>query len=117
MLPFYPELPVEVHTHLLTQRWAELVLLSACYYATSVSSSANDDVSTTIVDEHEEVSNLKISVLESYRRLNQRSARRFENFRNQTKQGFRLRNSSKIGVSISFRFQNNISQGLEFVSF
>lgn len=25
MLPFYCELPVEVHTHLLTQRWAELV--------------------------------------------------------------------------------------------
>lgn len=25
MLPFYNELPVEVHTHLLTQRWAELV--------------------------------------------------------------------------------------------
>lgn len=25
MLPFYHELPVEVHTHLLTQRWAELV--------------------------------------------------------------------------------------------
>ena len=55
MLPFYPELPVEVHTHLLTQRWAELVLLSACYYASSVSSGTNDDVSTTTVDEHEEV--------------------------------------------------------------
>lgn len=26
-LPFYNDLPVEVHTHLLTQRWAELV----CY--------------------------------------------------------------------------------------
>lgn len=25
MLPFYQDLPVEVHTHLLTQRWAELV--------------------------------------------------------------------------------------------
>ncbi|CAD5228868.1 unnamed protein product [Bursaphelenchus okinawaensis] len=32
-LPFYNTLPVEVHTHLLTQRWAELVLLSACFYA------------------------------------------------------------------------------------
>uniref|UniRef100_A0A0N4ZKI1 Nuclear receptor n=1 Tax=Parastrongyloides trichosuri TaxID=131310 RepID=A0A0N4ZKI1_PARTI len=35
MLPFYNDLPVEIHTHLLTQRWAELVLLSACYYAIS----------------------------------------------------------------------------------
>uniref|UniRef100_A0A0K0DM09 Nuclear receptor domain-containing protein n=1 Tax=Angiostrongylus cantonensis TaxID=6313 RepID=A0A0K0DM09_ANGCA len=26
MLPFYCELPVEIHTHLLTQRWAELVI-------------------------------------------------------------------------------------------
>jgi hypothetical protein len=34
-LPFYTELPVEVHTQLLTKRWAELVLLSACYYACS----------------------------------------------------------------------------------
>uniref|UniRef100_A0AC35UE51 Nuclear receptor domain-containing protein n=1 Tax=Rhabditophanes sp. KR3021 TaxID=114890 RepID=A0AC35UE51_9BILA len=34
-LPFYNDLPVEIHTHLLTQRWAELVLLSACYYAIS----------------------------------------------------------------------------------
>lgn len=25
LLPFYNDLPVEVHTHLLTQRWAELV--------------------------------------------------------------------------------------------
>lgn len=25
MLPFYNDLPVEIHTHLLTQRWAELV--------------------------------------------------------------------------------------------
>lgn len=34
LLPFYNTLPVEVHTHLLTQRWAELVLLSACFYLT-----------------------------------------------------------------------------------
>ena len=27
VLPFYNELPVEVHTHLLTQRWSELVSL------------------------------------------------------------------------------------------
>jgi len=33
MLPFYSELPVEVHTQLLTQRWAELVLLSTCFFA------------------------------------------------------------------------------------
>uniref|UniRef100_A0A915CLY2 Uncharacterized protein n=1 Tax=Ditylenchus dipsaci TaxID=166011 RepID=A0A915CLY2_9BILA len=33
MLPFYNELPVEVHTHLLTQRWSELVLLSTCFFA------------------------------------------------------------------------------------
>ncbi|KAI6191590.1 BMA-NHR-91, isoform b [Aphelenchoides bicaudatus] len=33
LLPFYAELPVEIHTLLLTQRWAELVLLSACFYA------------------------------------------------------------------------------------
>lgn len=24
-LPFFTELPIDVHTHLLTQRWAELV--------------------------------------------------------------------------------------------
>lgn len=33
LLPFYTELPVEVHTHLLTHRWAELVLLSTCFFA------------------------------------------------------------------------------------
>lgn len=33
LLPFYNELPIEVHTHLLTNRWAELVLLSTCFYA------------------------------------------------------------------------------------
>lgn len=33
LLPFYNELPVEVHTQLLTNRWAELVLLSACFFA------------------------------------------------------------------------------------
>lgn len=32
-LPFYEELPVEVHTQLLSKRWSELVLLSACQYA------------------------------------------------------------------------------------
>ncbi|WKY17205.1 hypothetical protein Q1695_001655 [Nippostrongylus brasiliensis] len=61
MLPFYCELPVEIHTHLLTQRWAELVLLSACFY--SCSTAKRDDspydetaVSTTTVDGNEEVS-------------------------------------------------------------
>uniref|UniRef100_A0A9J2Q046 Nuclear receptor domain-containing protein n=1 Tax=Ascaris lumbricoides TaxID=6252 RepID=A0A9J2Q046_ASCLU len=58
MLPFYHELPVEVHTHLLTQRWAELVLLSACYYATSTASTSQDTlpVSSTTVEGNEEVS-------------------------------------------------------------
>lgn len=32
-LPFYSELPVHIHTQLLTKRWAELVLLSTIYYA------------------------------------------------------------------------------------
>uniref|UniRef100_A0A915NW41 NR LBD domain-containing protein n=1 Tax=Meloidogyne floridensis TaxID=298350 RepID=A0A915NW41_9BILA len=35
LLPFYGELPVEVHTFLLTHRWAELVLLSTCFFAYS----------------------------------------------------------------------------------
>ncbi|KAF7627323.1 hypothetical protein Mgra_00009391, partial [Meloidogyne graminicola] len=35
LLPFYSELPVEVHTYLLTNRWAELVLLSTCFFAYS----------------------------------------------------------------------------------
>ncbi|VDO92739.1 unnamed protein product [Heligmosomoides polygyrus] len=58
MLPFYCELPVEVHTHLLTQRWAELVLLSACFYSCSTTTSPHDDtaVSTTTVDGNEEIS-------------------------------------------------------------
>uniref|UniRef100_A0A1I7RKC5 Nuclear receptor n=2 Tax=Bursaphelenchus xylophilus TaxID=6326 RepID=A0A1I7RKC5_BURXY len=42
MLPFYNTLPVEVHTHLLTQRWAELVLLSACFYAYETQSEGNE---------------------------------------------------------------------------
>ncbi|CAJ0609526.1 unnamed protein product [Cylicocyclus nassatus] len=58
MLPFYGELPVEVHTHLLTQRWAELVLLSACFYSCSNATQVADDavVSTTMADGDEEVS-------------------------------------------------------------
>ncbi|VDK65060.1 unnamed protein product [Onchocerca ochengi] len=58
MLPFYHELPVEVHTHLLTQRWAELVLLSACFYAASTRASNQDNlpVSSTTTDDSEEVS-------------------------------------------------------------
>uniref|UniRef100_A0A914Y4R0 NR LBD domain-containing protein n=1 Tax=Panagrolaimus superbus TaxID=310955 RepID=A0A914Y4R0_9BILA len=32
-LPFYGELPITVYTQLLTQRWAELVILSSCFYA------------------------------------------------------------------------------------
>lgn len=32
-LPFYGELPITVYTQLLTQRWAELVMLSSCFYA------------------------------------------------------------------------------------
>lgn len=34
-LPFYHELPVEVHTHLLTQRWAELVSYSSFPFSIS----------------------------------------------------------------------------------
>ncbi|CAJ0953104.1 unnamed protein product, partial [Mesorhabditis belari] len=58
-LPFYGELPVEVHTHLLTQRWAELVLLSACFYSTcSVSDLATHSslTNTGTQDENGEVS-------------------------------------------------------------
>ncbi|CAG9534343.1 unnamed protein product [Cercopithifilaria johnstoni] len=64
MLPFYHELPVEVHTHLLTQRWAELVLLSACFYAASTRSSSQDSlpVSSTTTDDNEEVSFIDSSV-------------------------------------------------------
>ncbi|VDK72526.1 unnamed protein product [Litomosoides sigmodontis] len=64
MLPFYHELPVEVHTHLLTQRWAELVLLSACFYAASTRSSGQDSlpVSSTTTDDSEEVSFVDSSV-------------------------------------------------------
>ncbi|KAI3408862.1 hypothetical protein GPALN_007457 [Globodera pallida] len=45
LLPFYAELPVEVHTYLLTHRWAELVLLSTCFFA-HCSTSAGGDGST-----------------------------------------------------------------------
>ncbi|KJH41120.1 Ligand-binding domain of nuclear hormone receptor [Dictyocaulus viviparus] len=64
MLPFYCELPVEIHTHLLTQRWAELVLLSACFYSCSTSNLSNDEtaVSTTTIDGNEEVSFIDPSV-------------------------------------------------------
>ncbi|KHN74663.1 Nuclear hormone receptor family member nhr-91 [Toxocara canis] len=64
MLPFYHELPVEVHTHLLTQRWAELVLLSACFYATSTASASQDalPVSSTTVEGTEEVSFVDSSI-------------------------------------------------------
>lgn len=48
LLPFYSELPVEVHTHLLTKRWAELVLLSACFYA-SITTSSMVSVATVSV--------------------------------------------------------------------
>ncbi|CAI4227371.1 unnamed protein product [Auanema sp. JU1783] len=71
LLPFYPELPVEVHTHLLTQRWAELVLLSACFYACSIMNSTGEDsdVSTTTIDGHDEVSftdyHVNMSLLQS----------------------------------------------------
>ncbi|VDM98078.1 unnamed protein product [Thelazia callipaeda] len=64
MLPFYNELPVEVHTHLLTQRWAELVLLSACYYAASTRTSSQDSlpVSSTTTEDCEEVSFVDSSI-------------------------------------------------------
>ncbi|VDK69071.1 unnamed protein product [Anisakis simplex] len=64
MLPFYHELPVEVHTHLLTQRWAELVLLSACFYATSTATACQDvlPVSSTTVEGTEEVSFVDSSI-------------------------------------------------------
>ncbi|PAV78893.1 hypothetical protein WR25_13201 [Diploscapter pachys] len=60
-LPFYSELPVDVHTHLLTQRWPELVLLSACYYASSTTqtnavNSEEAQVTTTTIDGQDEIS-------------------------------------------------------------
>ncbi|VDN53626.1 unnamed protein product [Dracunculus medinensis] len=66
-LPFYHELPVEVHTHLLTQRWAELVLLSACFHATitaSTTSTIHSDlpVSSTTKDDVESVSFVDASI-------------------------------------------------------
>ncbi|KHJ97833.1 Ligand-binding domain of nuclear hormone receptor [Oesophagostomum dentatum] len=63
MLPFYGELPVEVHTHLLTQRWAELVLLSACFYSCSNAAHISDEtaVSTTVDEGSDEVSFLDSS--------------------------------------------------------
>lgn len=42
-LPFYNDLSVEIHTILLTQRWAELVLLSACFYAHCTASESSSD--------------------------------------------------------------------------
>ncbi|CAP27470.2 Protein CBR-NHR-91 [Caenorhabditis briggsae] len=54
-LPFFDELPVEAHTHLLTQRWAELVLLSAGYYACSVFTPDSPDT-TEMIDETDEIS-------------------------------------------------------------
>lgn len=54
-LPFFDELPVEAHTHLLTQRWAELVLLSAGYYACSVFTPDSPDT-TQMIDETDEIS-------------------------------------------------------------
>ncbi|CAI5454820.1 unnamed protein product [Caenorhabditis angaria] len=52
-LPFFEELPVEAHTHLLTQRWAELVLLSACYYACSAFTPDSPDTTSMITDSDE----------------------------------------------------------------
>lgn len=54
-LPFFDQLPVEAHTHLLTQRWAELVLLSAGYYACSVFTPDSPDT-TEMIDETDEIS-------------------------------------------------------------
>jgi hypothetical protein len=78
MLPFYNDLPIDVHTQLLTQRWADLVrcpipswkkpnsspdsacfqvLLSACFYAYCTTNVAVDvPVSSTTVEGHDEVS-------------------------------------------------------------
>ncbi|GMT05598.1 hypothetical protein PENTCL1PPCAC_27772, partial [Pristionchus entomophagus] len=68
-LPFFTELPIDVHTHLLTQRWSELVLLSACFYALSHSSphplppTAEDTITTTTEDdEADEISLVDPSV-------------------------------------------------------
>ncbi|MCP9263021.1 Hormone receptor 4 [Dirofilaria immitis] len=64
MLLFYHELPVEVHTHLLTQRWAELVLLSACFYAASTRTSYQESlpVSSTTTEDSEEISFIDSSI-------------------------------------------------------
>ncbi|KAI1724298.1 zinc finger, c4 type (two domains) domain-containing protein [Ditylenchus destructor] len=64
MLPFYNELPVEIHTHLLTQRWAELVLLSTCFFAYCMNNSPADGqpVSSTTADSSDEVSCVDASV-------------------------------------------------------
>ncbi|KAK0403072.1 hypothetical protein QR680_016701 [Steinernema hermaphroditum] len=55
LLPFYNDLPVEIHTHLLSQRWSDLVLLTACFCATTTNSS-REPVSSTTVEVNSDVS-------------------------------------------------------------
>ncbi|KAL3084648.1 hypothetical protein niasHT_035257 [Heterodera trifolii] len=50
LLPFYSELPVEVHTYLLTHRWAELVLLSTCFFAHCSANNANQNKPNSMSD-------------------------------------------------------------------
>ncbi|TKR73046.1 hypothetical protein L596_020403 [Steinernema carpocapsae] len=55
LLPFYNDLPVEIHTHLLSQRWSDLVLLTACFCGTSTNST-REPVSSTTVEVNSDVS-------------------------------------------------------------
>ncbi|KAL3083706.1 hypothetical protein niasHS_008403 [Heterodera schachtii] len=50
LLPFYSELPVEVHTYLLTHRWAELVLLSTCFFAHCSANNASQNKPNSMSD-------------------------------------------------------------------
>ncbi|GMR31178.1 hypothetical protein PMAYCL1PPCAC_01373 [Pristionchus mayeri] len=75
LLPFFTELPIDVHTHLLTQRWAELVLLSACFYALSHSNpqpappTAEDAVTTTTEDDEISLVDASVNLRILQRRL------------------------------------------------
>uniref|UniRef100_A0A914EIH1 NR LBD domain-containing protein n=1 Tax=Acrobeloides nanus TaxID=290746 RepID=A0A914EIH1_9BILA len=56
-LPFYDDFPVEVHSCLLTQRWPELVLLSACFFALCMQDEENIlPVTSTTFEQNETIS-------------------------------------------------------------
>jgi nuclear receptor subfamily 6 group A len=67
-LPFYGELPITVHTQLLTQRWAELVILSSCFYAVGLNNTltakpSGDIVSLTSIEHNLSLLQRRLSVV------------------------------------------------------